>query len=102
MNISTVEVAHALLTHPSVMDAAVVGVPDEKWGESPKAFVVTSVTEPDGVTVQALINHVRSQIARYKAPRQIQFVTELPKTSTGKVRKHELRQQERTSTPAGG
>jgi fatty-acyl-CoA synthase len=101
-NISTVEVEHALLSHPSVVDAAVIGVPDEKWGESPKAFVVTSVAEPDRVTELALINHVRSQIARFKAPREIQFLAELPKTSTGKVRKHDLRQRERTSTPAGG
>jgi len=65
-NISTVEVEHAIESHPAVLEAAVVGVPDEKWGERPKAFVVlrpgAEATEAD------LLEHVRAHIARYKVP----------------------------------
>ena len=89
-NISTVEVEQALLSHPGVRDVAVVGVPDDRWGERPKAF---AVREPGAhPTADALTAHVRDRIARYKAPREIEFVTELPRTSTGKVRKSELRE----------
>jgi len=91
-NISTVEIEQALLTHEAVLDAAVIGVPDEKWGERPKAFVVLKPGEVAGE--QELIDHVRSKIARYKAPKAVAFLDELPKTSTGKVPKFELREQE--------
>jgi fatty-acyl-CoA synthase len=87
-NISTVEVEQALLTHPAVRDVAVVGVPDRTWGERPKAFVVTSDTT---VSEEDLIEHVRSRLARYKAPRDVEFVADLPRTSTGKVQKFQLR-----------
>jgi fatty-acyl-CoA synthase len=91
-NISTVEVEQALMSHPSVLEVAVIGVPDEKWGERPKAFVVLK----DGhvVAESELINHVRIKIAHYKAPRNVDFLVELPKTSTGKIRKYALRDQE--------
>ena len=91
-NISTVEVEHALTSHPAVADAAVIGIPDEKWGERPKAFVVLA----SGHTADQaeLITHVKEHIAKFKAPKSIEFVIELPRTSTGKVRKHELRQAE--------
>ncbi|WP_329064136.1 AMP-binding protein [Amycolatopsis sp. NBC_01480] len=89
-NISTVEVEQALLSHPDVSDVAVIGVPDDRWGERPKAFaVLVPGAEPNA---DALITHVRSRIAHYKAPREVEFVTELPRTSTGKVRKNELRE----------
>ena len=91
-NISTVEVEQAVLSHPAVLEAAVVGVPDERWGERPKAFVVLrqgKSAEPD-----ALIEHVKGEIARYKAPRDVEIVEELPKTSTGKIQKFELRAKE--------
>ena len=91
-NISTVEIEQALLTHEAVLDAAVIGVPDEKWGERPKAFVVLKPGEEAGE--QELIDHVRSKIARYKAPKAVAFLDELPKTSTGKVPKFELRERE--------
>jgi fatty-acyl-CoA synthase len=91
-NISTIEVEQALMSHPCVLEAAVVGVPDEKWGERPKAYVVlragTSATQQD------LIAHVKTKIAGYKAPRDIAITMELPKTSTGKIQKYMLREKE--------
>ncbi|QJY50269.1 AMP-binding protein [Pseudonocardia broussonetiae] len=91
-NISTIEVEHAIASHPAVLEAAVIGVPDDRWGERPKAFVV--LEEGQQVDGQELIDHVRSRIARYKAPREVEIVTSLPKTSTGKVQKFELREKE--------
>jgi fatty-acyl-CoA synthase len=91
-NISTIEVEQALMAHAAVVEAAVVGVPDDKWGERPKAFVVlhpaADICEDD------LIEHVRSRIARYKAPREVEFVAGPPKTSTGKIQKFALREAE--------
>ena len=92
-NISTVEVEQAIVSHPAVLEVAVIGVPDEKWGERPKAFVVLKSGGP-GASEEELLEHVRAKIARYKAPRAIEFVEELPKTSTGKVQKFELREKE--------
>ena len=91
-NISTVEIEQALFTHKAVLDAAVIGVPDEKWGERPKAFVVLKPGEQ--ASEKEIIDHVKSSIARYKAPKAITFLDELPKTSTGKVPKYELRERE--------
>jgi fatty-acyl-CoA synthase len=91
-NISTVEVEQAVLSHPAVLEAAVIGVPDERFGERPKAFVVLRqgrTIEPD-----AIIEHVKGAIARYKAPREVEIIDELPKTSTGKIQKFELRAKE--------
>ncbi len=91
-NISTVEVEQAVVSHPAVLEAAVIGVPDQKWGERPKAFVVLKAGA--GVTAEELVKHVQSKIARYKAPKSVEFLDELPKTSTGKVQKFELREKE--------
>ena len=91
-NISTVEVEQAVLAHDAVLDVAVIGVPDEKWGERPKAFVVLKAGAT--TTEDELLDHVRARIARYKAPREIEFVDELPKTSTGKTQKFALREKE--------
>jgi len=91
-NISTIEVEQALMSHPSVLEVAVIGVPDEKWGERPKAFVV--LKDSHHVAQSELIAHVRVKIAHYKAPRNVDFLVELPKTSTGKIRKFALRDQE--------
>lgn len=89
-NISSIEVEGALFKHPSVMDAAVIAKPDEKWGETPCAFV--ALKEGATVTEQELIEFVRSEIAHFKAPKQIVFGP-LPKTSTGKTQKYVLRQR---------
>ena len=91
-NISTIEVEQALASHPAVLEAAVVGVPSERWGERPKAFVVLR----PGASADAgeLAEHVRGRIARYKCPDAFEVLVELPRTSTGKVRKYELRERE--------
>src|SRR5690606_1459753 len=76
-NISTIEVEQAIVSHPAVLEAAVVAVPDERWGERPKAFV----TLRDGkvATEDDIVAHVRDQLAHYKAPDAVVFVDELPK-----------------------
>ena len=88
-NISSVEVEGVLLRHPAIQEVAIVGLPHEKWGETPHAFVVlregTSVTEAD------LIAFARKHLAHFKAPRGVTFVGELPKTATGKIQKFVLR-----------
>jgi len=91
-NISTVEVEQALVSHDAVAEAAVIGVPDEKWGERPKAFVV--LAHGQDASEEAIIDHVRSRIAHYKAPKEVVFMDELPTNSTGKVQKFELRESE--------
>jgi fatty-acyl-CoA synthase len=91
-NISTIEVEQALMSHPAVLEVAVIGVPDDKWGERPKAFVV--LKEGHVVAEDELIDHVKIKIARYKAPRNVDFLLELPKTSTGKIQKFALRDAE--------
>ncbi|MCW2982719.1 MAG: acyl-CoA synthetase [Conexibacter sp.] len=97
-NISTIEVEQALLTHPAVEEAAVIGMPDEHWGEVPVAFItVTAGAQP---TPDELRDHVRERLARFKAPRHVHVVPELPKTATGKIQKFELRDRVAQSTPA--
>jgi len=89
-NISSAEVENALYSHPAVFECAVIGVPDEKWGEVPVAMVVC---KPDTQTTEAeLIQHVRSQLARFKCPKTIYFKEALPKGGTGKILKRELRE----------
>jgi fatty-acyl-CoA synthase len=91
-NISTIEVEQALMSHPAVLEAAVIAVPDAKWGERPKGFVILKAGP--AATGDELIEHVRSRIARFKAPDAIEFPGSLPKTSTGKIQKYVLRQSE--------
>jgi fatty-acyl-CoA synthase len=94
-NISSLEVEDVLYRHPSVMAAAVVAKPDEKWGETPCAFVEL---KPGASTTETeLIEHCRRHLARFKAPRYVVF-GELPKTSTGKIQKFVLRQQARSAS----
>ena len=90
-NISTIEVEQAVSRHPAVMEAAVVAIPDEKWGERPKAFVV--LKKGQEATEDEIIDFCKERIARFKAPAAVEF-TELPKTSTGKVQKFVLREKE--------
>ena len=97
-NISTVEVEQTLLSHPAVADVAVIGIVSERWGERPKAFVVLAAGQL--VDDRELIEHVRARIAHFKAPDVIEFVTTLPRTSTGKVQKYELRARERARRDA--
>ncbi len=88
-NISTVEVEQALISHDLVVDAAVIGVPDEKWGERPRAYV--QVRSGQTCAPADLIAYTRTLLAGYKVPRDIIIVDDLPRTSTGKVLKFELR-----------
>src|SRR5579883_874631 len=88
-NIYPAEVESALFGHPSVADVAVIGVPDERWGEAVKAVVVK---KPDAqVTPAELINWARERIAGYKLPKSVDFVEALPRNPTGKILKRELR-----------
>jgi fatty-acyl-CoA synthase len=89
-NISTIEVEAAIDSCPGVLEVAVVGVPNAKWGERPKAFVVARPGHAP--TAEEIIAHVRTQIAHYKAPDEVELVESLPKTATGKIRKVELRE----------
>jgi len=88
-NVSSVEVEGVLLRHPAVQEVAIVGLPDEKWGETPHAFVV--LREGETADAAELIAFARERLAHFKAPRGVTFVTELPKTATGKIQKFVLR-----------
>jgi fatty-acyl-CoA synthase len=88
-NISSIEVESALLRHPAVMEVAVVGVPHERWGESPKAFVV--LRPGSSVTESELHEFARGALAHFKVPSAFEFINALPKTATGKVQKYILR-----------
>ena len=91
-NISSIEVEDALYKHPAIQAAAVVAMPDEKWGETPCAFVEL---KPDqSVSAEDIIAWCRQNLASYKCPRTVIF-TELPKTSTGKIQKFQLREMAR-------
>lgn len=97
-NISSVEIENALYKHESVAEAAVVAMPDDKWGESPCAFV--TLREGTSATEDELIDHVANTIARFKRPKRIVFGA-LPKTATGKIQKYALREQARETGASG-
>jgi long-chain acyl-CoA synthetase len=86
-NVYPIEVEEALSHHPAVVEVAVIGVPDPRWGESVKALVVASAH----VTPEELVTFARGRLAGYKLPRSIELVEDLPHTPSGKVLKHELR-----------
>ncbi|MEU3231902.1 long-chain-fatty-acid--CoA ligase [Nocardiopsis alba] len=88
-NISSVEVEGVLLRHPAVLEVAIVGVPHERWGETPRASVV--LREGETATEKEIIAFARDNLAHFKAPTQVEFVESLPKTATGKIQKYVLR-----------
>ncbi|MBW2086616.1 MAG: fatty acid--CoA ligase, partial [Deltaproteobacteria bacterium] len=90
-NVYPTEVENVLYQHPAVLEAAVIGVPDEKWGEAVKAVVAL---KPDQkATEEELITFVRKQIAGYKTPKSVNFVQVLPKTTVGKIRRRDVREK---------
>jgi len=89
-NIYPAEVENALFQHPAVVDAAVIGIPSEQWGESVLAFLVVQGNEKP--TTEDLIEFCRSHLAGYKLPRQVEFVNVLPRNASGKVLKNQLRE----------
>jgi fatty-acyl-CoA synthase len=91
-NISSIEIENALTKHPAVLVAAVVAKPDEKWGESPCAFI--ELKPGKSATPEEIIAHCRAHLARFKVPRAI-VLTDLPRTSTGKIQKFVLRERAR-------
>jgi fatty-acyl-CoA synthase len=88
-NISSVEVEGVLLRHPAVKEVAIVGLPHERWGEAPHAFVV--LKNDASLSEAELVDYARSHLAHFKAPKGITFLSELPKTATGKIQKYILR-----------
>jgi fatty-acyl-CoA synthase len=94
-NISSLEVEEVLYKHPAVMEAAVVARPDEKWGETPHAFV-TLKPGVEAVAEVEIVAWCRQHLAHYKCPRFVTFGP-LPKTSTGKIQKFELREAARSA-----
>jgi len=89
-NVSSIEVEDALMSHPAVREVAVVGTPDDKWGEAVTALVVTDGTP---LTADDLVTHCRTLLAGYKCPKRIEFRDELPRTATGKLQKFRLREE---------
>jgi fatty-acyl-CoA synthase len=88
-NISSVEVEAMLLRHPAVLEAAVVGLPDDRWGEAPHAFIVLKSERT--VSAEELREFSRAHLAHFKTPHSFTFVSALPKTATGKIQKYVLR-----------
>ncbi len=105
-NISSIEVEDALYKHPAVLACAVVAKPDDRWGETPLAFVelradrVPKSEAEEKALADELIEHCRARLARYKVPREIRFGA-VPKTSTGKIQKHVLRTQAKSTSAIG-
>ena len=90
-NISSLEIEDILYKHPAVLEAAVIGVPSEKWGETPLAIIVP---RPGATpTSDEIIAHCRDNLAHFKTPSRVEFVQALPRTATGKLKKFELRDQ---------
>ncbi len=90
-NISSVEIENAIYKHPDVLECAVIAIPDEKWGEVPIAMVV--LKENVSLSEKEFIEFCREKLARFKVPKSVTFMSELPKTGSGKILKVELRKQ---------
>ncbi|RYC58699.1 hypothetical protein CHU98_g7509 [Xylaria longipes] len=93
-NISSVALESMLVQHPDVLEAGVIGVPDEQWGERVKAYLTVKAQNGSTLTPEAVINWAKNQsaISRFMIPREVEIVDELPKTSTGKIQKNVLRE----------
>jgi len=91
-NISTIEIERVLYQHPLVLEATVIGVPDIRWGETPKAFIILKPGAQ--MTADEIIAFCRERLAHFKCPKFVEFVESLPKTSTGKIQKFVLREKE--------
>ena len=89
-NVSSIEVEDVISSHPNVREVAVVGVPDEQWGEAVTALVVTDGTP---LTPEDVVEHCRTRLAGYKCPKRVEFRESLPRTATGKLQKFLLRQE---------
>ena len=89
-NMYPAEIENVILSHPEVRDVAVVGLPSEKWGESPLAVVVAGA---EGLTAESVIEHCKGRLARFKLPRTVEFVDEIPRNPTGKILKRVLRER---------
>ena len=89
-NIYPAEVENALMSHPQILDAAVVGIPDEKWGETVLGFVI--LAEDASISEDEIIAYSREKIAGFKCPKTIKFINEIPRNPTGKVLRRELRE----------
>jgi crotonobetaine/carnitine-CoA ligase len=98
-NISALEVEAVLIDHPAIAEATVFGVPDDIRDEAVVAFVIP--VEPEGLTEEEVVEHCRAHLAKFKVPTLVKFVSELPKTSVGKVRKEVLRKQMAGVTTSG-
>jgi fatty-acyl-CoA synthase len=90
-NVYSTEVENILYAHPGVLEAAVIGVPDPKWGEAVKAVVV--LRQGQEATEKEIIDFCKERIARYKAPKSVDFISELPKTGSGKIHKRGLKER---------
>ncbi len=90
-NVSSIEVEDAVFSHPAVAEVAVIGVPDDKWGEKVTALIV--LAEGESATEDEIIAHVRSRLAGYKTPKAVHFREEIPRTATGKIQKFKLREE---------
>jgi acyl-CoA synthetase (AMP-forming)/AMP-acid ligase II len=91
LNVYPAEVESILHEHPAIAEVAVVGVPDERWGEAVKAVVV--LRAGSSASEAELVEHCRARLAGYKKPQSVDFVAELPKGSTGKILKREIRER---------
>ena len=90
-NISSLEIELALSAHPGIYECAVIAVPDDKWGEVPKALVVRK--ENAAATEEDLLAFLRERIAKFKVPKSVEFLPSLPKGGTGKILKKQLREK---------
>jgi long-chain acyl-CoA synthetase len=97
LNIYPREIEEALFLHPGVADAAVIGVPDQKWGERLLGFIVARTSQD--TTAAGLEAHCRTLLAAYKVPREFRFVDELPRNISGKVLKRVLRERASPAAP---